>query len=90
MLASLCAGCVFAVSTDGVCTCVVCVCLSSTSSTKYGHYEAELSLRGLLVEINERQSRAKKKQTAGPVSAVDRSSGTQGPADEEEEEDREG
>lgn len=40
----------------------VCVCLSAEHLfSKYGHYDAELSLRGLWLEINERQPRAKKK-----------------------------
>lgn len=67
-----------------VCVCaLVHVCLFAKHLLpKYGHYDAELSLRGPLLEINERQPRAKKDETAGPVGTRNRSRSTQGPGEE--------
>ena len=53
--------------------------------SKYGHYEAELSLGGLLVEINERQPRAKKRRQLGLSAPGTGAAAPRGPAEEAEE-----
>ena len=50
--------------------------------SKYGHYEAELSLRGLWLEINERQPRAKKRRQLGLSAPRTGAASTQGPDEE--------